>query len=194
MLLQLSRATLRLSTFAQRLATLRLSTMLGDGGAFLRSHAQEKSQKFSRNPLGSLSLYRDKAKPPMTGGGCTLCGSALCALLCGSVAAFLCVGVFLYPCTLAAALWGVYGVPWACRSLCCGCTAPMFAAVRLCAPRGGVFMAWVYSLQGTGIKSLYGANTGLVRRLPVLGCGVAVLFSPLCATVGRSVGFSRLWV
>lgn len=78
------------------------------------SATRKISQKFAQNPLGSLSLYSIKARRRMTGGG-SACAVGVAALpsvrpsvaLC---AAFLPVVVFLYSCTVSAALRAFYGV------------------------------------------------------------------------------------
>ena len=85
-----------------------------DWRSFLHSATRKISQKFAQNPLGSLSLYSIKARRRMTGGG-SACAVGVAALpsvrpsvaLC---AAFLPVVVFLYPCTVSAALRAFYGV------------------------------------------------------------------------------------
>lgn len=102
--------------------------------------------------------------------GCTLCGVALCGLLCGSVAAFYGVGVLCIGYGVKIALRGKYGRSTGCgfSRLCCACG--LYAAV-------GVSRLWVYSCMGKGLRRLYGACVAF--------CGVCAL----CAAVRRFTGF-----
>lgn len=84
-----------------------------------------------------------------------------------------------YSCTLAPfrRLYGLFTVFCeVCRLYICRCGL-------LCGSVAAFYGVGVV-LKGTGLKSLYGANTGVLRGAAFPGCAVPVVF---CAAVGGSV-------
>lgn len=72
----------------------------------------------------------------------------------------------------------------------------IYAAVELVRLCGGVLWRWCSPYKGTGLKSLYGANTGVLRGAAFPGCAYGILCrcgcSPLpCAALRGSVELVR---
>ena len=116
-------------------------------------------------------------------------GGSACAVPCAALssvrfsvalcAAFLPVVIFLYPCTVWAALWAFYGVLWGVPLV----YMPLCAPVRLC---GGVLWRWCICI-GYGFKialrGKYGRSTGCgVSRL-CCACGILCRCGRLCGSL-----------